>query len=296
MLKVSGFYVIIIVRFFKGVKRVPYIIIISALLGLCLLLFFALIGRGGEDFSLFLKNPIAHRGLHSEDGPPENSLAAFKRAIEKGCSIELDVHLLKDGTLAVFHDDDLFRMTGKEGRLRDLSLSELKELTLKNSNEKIPTFGEVLETVDGKVPLLIELKTGGKTAELCSSVMEALKDYKGRFCIESFDPRHLWWLRRHRPDIKRGVISENLKNGPVFPLIFMRFLISALFLNFLIAPDFVAYRFSNRKNLLFRISVKIWRIKGFVWTIKTADDYKTAINEGFIPICEKIFSGKDAVK
>jgi len=153
----------------------------------------------------------------------------------------------------------------------------------------------VLETVNGKVPLLIELKAGGKTAELCSSVTEALKDYKGRFCIESFDPRHLWWFRRHRPDVKRGVLSENFKNGPVFPLILIRFLISALFLNFLTAPDFVAYRFTDRKNILFRISQRFWKIKGFVWTIETADDYNTAIKEGFIPICEKIFSGKDVI-
>jgi len=274
---------------------VPYVIIISVLLGVCLLLFFALIGRGREEFSFFLKNPIAHRGIHGENGPPENSISAFKKAVETGCSIELDVHLLKDGTLAVFHDDDLFRMTGIRGKLRELSFSDLKELTLKGSTEKIPTFGEVLETVNGKVPLLIELKAGGKTAELCSSVTEALKDYKGRFCIESFDPRHLWWFRRHRPDVKRGVLSENFKNGPVFPLILIRFLISALFLNFLTAPDFVAYRFTDRKNILFRISQRFWKIKGFVWTIETADDYNTAIKEGFIPICEKIFSGKDVI-
>ena len=274
----------------------PYIIVGSVLLVLCGLLFFALVGRGRGDFSFFLEHPIAHRGLHSEDGSPENSMAAFKKAIEKGCAIELDVHLLKDGTLAVFHDDELLRMTEKNGKLRDLCLCELKGLTLKNSSEKIPTFKEVLEAVDGKVPLLIELKTGGKASELCSAVTKELNGYNGIFCIESFDPRHLWWLRRNHPDIKRGVLSENFRNGPVFPLILIRFLISALFVNFLTAPDFVAYRFTDRKNLLFRISQKVWKIKGFVWTIDNVCDYKTAVDEGYIPICEKIFSGKDKLE
>ncbi len=271
----------------------PYIIAAVCIAVFFGLLIFALIGRGRGDFSFFLEKPIAHRGLHGEGNIPENSIAAFKKAIEKGCSIELDVHLLKDGTLTVFHDDDLFRMTGRAGKLRDLTFSELKELTLKGSDEKVPTFKEALDTVAGKVPLLIELKTGGKASELCKAVTEALKGYNGRFCIESFDPRHLRWFKKNRPEVKRGVLSENFRNGPILSLLFIRFLISALFLNFWTSPDFIAYRFTDRKNIFFRVAQKLWKIKGFVWTIDTLNDYKTAINVGFIPICEKIFSGKE---
>ena len=271
----------------------PIIIILSAVIIFCLLLFLSLIGQGRGDFSFFISNPIAHRGLHDGDLCPENSIAAFKRAVEKGCSIELDVHILKDGTLAVFHDDDLKRMAGLDRKLRDMTFSEIKKITLGKSQETIPTLKEVLELVDGRVPLLIELKTDGGVKGLCAAVKKELTGYNGKVCVQSFDPRPLRWFLKNCPHIPRGILSEKFRNGPAFPTVLIRFLISALFLNFQTAPSFISYRFTDRKNLLFWITVKVWKIKGFVWTITTKADFKTALNEGYIPISEKIFSKGD---
>ena len=101
----------------------------------------------------------AHRGLHcSADSVPENSLAAFRRAIRHGYGAELDVHLLKDGTLAVFHDSDLRRCTGTEGQIADLTLKELKQLRLEGTDERDPTIDEVLPRFETATPLIIEMQ------------------------------------------------------------------------------------------------------------------------------------------
>ena len=128
----------------------------------------------------------AHRGLHGGD-VPENSLAAFEKAAEKRYGIELDVQLTKDGVPVVFHDDSLLRVCGVDRLLRDCELSELRQFRLSGSEkETIPTFAEVLELVDGRVPLLVELKTG--SAGLVRAVVPMLDEYNGSFCVESFDP------------------------------------------------------------------------------------------------------------
>ena len=112
-----------------------------------------------------VETPIAHRGLHDKN-TPENSLSAFAKAVEKGYAIELDVQLLADGTIVVFHDDSLARMTGNDGYIKYLNKDDLKALKLKGSKETIPTFEEALKVIDGRVPVLIEIKNQYKVGKL----------------------------------------------------------------------------------------------------------------------------------
>ena len=131
--------------------------------------------------------PIAHRGLHDKE-IPENSLPAFENAINNGYAIELDVQMIADGTLVVFHDESLSRVTNNDGYLKFLNKSDLEILTLKGSKEKIPTFEETLKFINGRTPILIEIKNKSKVGDLEKKVIELLKDYKGEYAVESFNP------------------------------------------------------------------------------------------------------------
>ncbi len=264
----------------------PFFITLICFLAVVFLLILS--GRGGKKrFEGIIGFDIAHRGLHNKPTVPENSMPAFKAAVEKGYGIELDLHLLSDGGLAVFHDNTLDRTAGVSGNVKDLTLDTLKDYKLEGTEYHIPSFKEVLELVDGKVPLIIELKTEGNTAKLCKATMDALKDYKGYYCIESFDPRVLMWLHRHRPDVTRGQLSQNFiksKSGQPLPL---RILLTALMFNFLTQPDFIAYRFSDRKLIFNQICLKFWALQPVCWTIKNNEDHKTAKKEGYITIFEQ---------
>ena len=231
----------------------------------------------------------AHRGLHNKEaGIPENSLAAFRAAVEGGFGAELDVHLLKDGSLAVFHDSNLQRITGKEGRIEDLTAEDLKDYHLLETGETIPLFSEVLEIFSGKTPLIIELKAvDGNHAALCQAACDAMEGYEGLWCMESFDPRCVNWLRKHRPEIIRGQLAENfLKTDKSMPL-WLRFVLTNNMSHCLTNPDFVAYGFEHRHHTLGNyFSRKVWGMLGVSWTIRNKKDYDIAVKEGWIPIFE----------
>ena len=188
-------------------------IILIVLLALDLLFTLALRCRKGHPkWELLKKYRYAHRGFHDKPVIPENSLPAFRRAIEHGFGAELDVHLLKDGTLAVFHDSDLQRCANVDGQIEDLTLEELKQLRLEGTDEQIPTFDEVLALFESATPLIIELKTArGNHHALAKAVCERLDTYKGEFCIESFDPFALIDVKKLRPEICRGQLSMNFE-------------------------------------------------------------------------------------
>ena len=229
----------------------------------------------------------AHRGLHSE-GIPENSLAAFRAAVDRGYGAEFDVHLLKDGGLAVIHDSKLLRTTGREGKVEDLTTAELKECFLEGTDQTIPTFREVLDTFAGRTPIIIELKPeGGNHAKLCEAACAAMAGYEGIWCMESFDPRVLIWLKKNRPDIIRGQLAENSLKYPQnkMPLP-LKAVLSFHLENFLGKPDFVAYDFPTRKNLSNTLCRRLWGLEAVSWTIRSPEDHETALKEGWIPIFE----------
>ena len=248
----------------------------------------ALKGRTGHEGLQKLRGwNYAHRGLHGE-GVPENSLAAFRAAVDHGYGSEFDVHLLKDGGLVVIHDSKLIRTTGREGVVEDLTTEELKECFLEGTTETIPTFREVLEIFSGKTPVIIELKPeGNNVAQLCEAACAAMAGFEGTWCMESFDPRVVHWLKKNRPDIIRGQLSENFFKDRTDLSDIIKFLLTHNLLNFYTVPDFIAYQFSTRNDTLSnRLCRKLWKVQGVSWTLRSREDYDTAVNEGWLPIFE----------
>lgn len=228
----------------------------------------------------------AHRGLHG-NGVPENSMQAFRLAFERGYGLELDLHLMKDGRLAVIHDSSLQRTAGKDARIEDLTVEELKDYPLEGTEERIPLFSQVLELYGGKIPLIIELKPErGNAAALTAAACDAMEGYPGCWCMESFDPRCVLWLKKHRPEVIRGQLAYNYfsKKGKL-PWI-LKVLLSFNMLNFLTRPDFVAYKFCDRKMPGVEICRKLWGMQGVSWTLQNMQEYETALQEDWIPIFE----------
>jgi len=162
----------------------------------------------GEAWDLLFEPPVAHRGLWSPSGAPENSLSAFQAACAAGYGIELDVQLTRDGEAVVFHDGSLQRMCGVEGKLRDASLAELRELRLKGTEEMIPTLAETLAEVGHRALVHIELKTPfGEVGPLEKRVCEVLIDHNGPTCVIGFNPYSHAWFAAHHPKVLRGLDS-----------------------------------------------------------------------------------------
>lgn len=263
-------------------------IILIVLLALDLLFTLALrCRRGHPKWELLKKYRYAHRGFHDKPVIPENSLPAFRRAIEHGFGAELDVHLLKDGTLAVFHDSDLRRCANVDGQIEDLTLEELKQLRLEGTDEQIPTFDEVLALFESATPLIIELKTArGNHHALAKAVCERLDTYKGEFCIESFDPFALIDVKKLRPEICRGQLSMNFCKDPSGLPFYKRVIAGSMLLNFLTRPDFIAYKFEDRKALSPTLCRTLWGIQEVSWTIRRKEDLLNAEQAGSIGIFE----------
>lgn len=244
----------------------------------------------------------AHRGLHSADAP-ENSLRAFRHARDLGFGVELDVHLTLDGRLVVFHDYETTRVCGRPGIVEEMTLSELGEHRLLGTEEAPPALGSVLRLFElgtpvggsdepDPAPVIIELKTlGGNYATLCSRLMDCLDSYDVRFCVESFDPRVLTWLRENRPDVVRGLVIENpprhLGEGTMQTPRIAETLLRG---NSACRPDFLSCRFEDRGNLAVRLSCGILGCHLVTWTVGCERDLLAseaggapAIFEGFVP-------------
>lgn len=268
------------------ISMIKYILILLIVLFL-MYLFSLRCRRGHADWSKLLGWVYAHRGLHG-DGIPENSMKAFRKAKEAGYGIELDVHLLSDGNLAVIHDESLKRVANADVFIEDLCVNQLSEYYLDNSLETIPNFKDVLDMIDGAVPLIVELKcVKNNYAALCETTCKLLDSYDGAYCLESFDPRCVRWLKRNRPELLRGQLSEDYFKTPDSPLPwYLKFVLVHQLLSFLTIPDFIAYKYSDRMKLSNTLCRKIWGAKGFVWTIKSKEDFYQAQKENWIPIFE----------
>ena len=212
----------------------------------------------------------AHRGLHG-DAIPENSLAAFRAAADAGYGIELDIQRSSDGEVMVFHDDTLDRMTDVCGKLNEKTAAELGALHLKTadgqpSDQTIPTLQEVLQTVDGRVPLLIELKGESTDTALCPVADAILRGYHGAFCVESFNPMLLYWYRKHNPSVLRGQLYTDVcreKGRSV-----LHALLTCMALNVLSRPHFIAYDRKYRHKLAVILTTRFFSAKHFVWTVR----------------------------
>ena len=191
----------------------------------------------------FERRAYAHRGLYSPDqSVPENSLPAFRLAVEAGYGAELDVQLTKDSQIVVLHDDDLKRGGGREGRVCDYTLEELQSFPLFGTNERIPLFSEVLEIFHGRQPLIVELKSAAPNVkELCAAVRRMLAEYDGPACVESFHPEVVRYFRLNDPARLRGQLSQAACFWKGSLPFWLAFIFSRLLLNFRARPHFIAY-------------------------------------------------------
>lgn len=261
-------------------------ILIFILLSCCVFLFLIFPNsRKHSDLNILNGLYIAHRGLHDiAKGIPENSIPAFKEAVNQGFAIENDIHLTKDGQVVVFHDDDMKRMCSLDRKIKDMTLGEIKALRLLNTPCTIPTLKECLEVVDSKVPLLIEFKYDGNSKALCEKANEILSEYKGKYFVQSFYPQNLYWYRKHRKDICRGQLSCAFKGEA-----FYKKLSGCLLYNFLSRPDFISYDHRDEKHLCRRLTTRLGAFPvGWTFTQqeeidKNKKSFLTYIFENFIP-------------
>lgn len=244
-----------------------------------------------EKMKVFEKQYIAHRGLFdNESEAPENSIPAFRRAVEQGYGIELDVQLTTDNRLVVFHDETLQRICGFDKKLTECSYDELKHYRLAKSDENIPLFDEVLKVIDGKVPLIVEVKSEGDWKKTTQLMAERMDSYQGCYCMESFHPFAVKWFKDYRPEIIRGQLSTNYFKDQINRKWYEKFLLSNLMLNFLTKPDFIAYNHLWKKDFSYTLCRKLFKPENVAWTIKNQKELEEAektfdviIFDSFIP-------------
>ena len=217
--------------------------------------------------------PYAHRGFHdTEAGLVENSLSAFHAAIEYGYGIELDVQLSGDDDAVVFHDRTLDRLTGETGPVDGRTTEELREITLTGSEDTIPTLDHVLSVIDGRVPVLVEVKTKPREAPgaLEQAVLGALEDYDGPFAVMSFSPDCVAWFQTMAPWMPRGLVAMDFVAHPVDLSFAERLALARLHHVRRIDPDFVAYDCRSIPNRALR-AVRARGIQTLSWTVRNQD-------------------------
>ena len=214
---------------------------------------------------------IAHRGLFDREKIPENSMLAFDKALEKGYSIEIDVNMTQDGYIVVFHDNSLKRMTGIKNDITTMTLSEIKKLKLLGTENKIPTFEDVLLQVAGKVPILIEVKPNSKYKELMKKLINLLEKYNGKYSIQSFDPRIVYWLKKNTPHILRGQISS--KNIREVKSRILKILLGKMVFNIITKPNFISYQYLSINKKIYKKQKSKGR-EVIAWTLKNKEDYE----------------------
>lgn len=228
----------------------------------------------------FLSVRYAHRGLHGE-GVAENSLTAFRLAVEAGFGIELDVRVSRDGEVVVVHDADLSRVCGTDRRVRDMTAEELASVRLLGTQDGVPTLREVLTLVDGRVPLLIEIKEDtAADRDVVPRLLPLLAPYKGPILIESFNPLSLGRVKKGAPHLVRGLLCDRYRTDPARRTLSFR-LLECFMLNFIARPQFIAYNHEARRFLPFRMLCALYRPPLFAWTVRSRDDESAARADGF---------------
>ncbi len=232
---------------------------------------------------------FAHRGLHDKDSA-ENTMTSFKKAVEAGCGIELDVRLSADGVPVIFHDESTGRLCERDLIVGETAFEELRSLKIGKNGERIPTLKEVLDLIGTKVPLIIEIKNGHGVRPICEAVMKDLRFFPGFFCVQSFSPFILKWFADHEPYILRGQLSFDFfaprhEREESFPV---KFGATYLLENVISRPDYVAYNIRDFRKLSLKISRRFFDTPLALWTIRGEKDLSLADRENAIVIFEKI--------
>lgn len=266
-------------------------ILLAAIIFLVLLWLLALYCRKGHPMLGALQEfRFAHRGLHNAaEGVPENSMKAFRLAAEHGYGVELDVHLTKDGRLAVIHDDSLLRTAGVDVKASDLTAEELSQYRLEGTDEKIPFLEEVLPLFEGIAPVIVELKVEKNAAALAEAACRVMDEFTLNFCIESFHPQAIRWLKKHRPAICRGQLSQNflLKGKGTGKGKLADFAMTHCLTSFLTYPDFIAYNHEHRDRLCLKAARKVWGVQEVSWTVRSPEAMAQCEKDGCVVIFEQ---------
>ena len=264
------------------------------LLALLAILFLFMIYPGRQEkkrYAGLLDYDYAHRGFHNEaDAVYENTLEAFKLAVDHGYGAELDVRLTKDKRVVVFHDDDTSRLCGVDKAVKDLTYDELRAMKIKDSQSFVPNLEEVVELFSSKTPLIVELKVAGKDMEICQKVQDIMEGSGVDYCIESFNPEVVRWYKKNRPEVVRGQLSVDYMKAKTKAPFLIKMTMTHLLFGFALKPDFVAYNHWDVGALGFRIYRKLFKKFTVGWTIVSQEQFQEArknfdliIFEGFHP-------------
>ncbi len=260
-----------------AVTAILLILIILFLLCACIFVFMTTPGK----FRWFdLPAEYCHRGCYDNEAVPENSLAAFRLCSEKELAVELDVRPTKDGEIVVFHDETLQRVCCDGRNVRDLTLDELKALSLLGTEERIPTFTEALEACAG-VPNYCEVIADSTEIdeEFLKKVYDLIESYDGQIVVVSFNPFVLRWFRENHPELIRGFLSCDFKEMKGKQNRLMYTALANLMSNFIAKPDFISYRFTDKS-----LGLSMCRFYGarlVAWTVRSMDDVEHAVNLGY---------------
>ena len=246
---------------------------------LFILYLFLIAPKKTKDMEKYKNVKYAHRGLH-DDRLAENSMSAFRAAVEAGFGIELDVQLSKDGELVVFHDGTLKRVCGIEGNVIDFTADELSNFKLSGTEDTIPRFSEVLAIVNGRVPLLVEIKEGMHGTPVTEAACKILSEYKGPFIVESFNPIALKVVRKQLPKVSRGFLSQHYYEMEKFrkPLYFI---LQSLLSNAFCRPAFIAYNHKHASCFGLRFVRAFFGAPTIAWTICSPEEEEEAYKNGF---------------
>ncbi|MCL2411625.1 MAG: hypothetical protein FWC97_08285 [Treponema sp.] len=234
---------------------------------------------------------IAHRGLFENSGDaPENTILAFKKAVNAGYGIELDVQITKDKRIVVAHDYDLKRICGEDILIKDLTYQELRKYKVLNSNESIPLLEDALGVINGKVPLIVEIKTESDYKEVTMLTSKILSSYSGLYCVESFSPFVIGWYKKNNPKIIRGQLADDLVQKKHFKSHFKNWILTNMVFNLFYKPDFIAYNHEYGGNKCIRFWKRLLGCSLAAWTIRSQEELERAaekfdifIFDGFLP-------------
>lgn len=225
---------------------------------------------------------IAHRGLHKGFEIPENSILAFKKAKEKSYGIELDITISKDNQIVVFHDDTLDRLCNVNGNIEDFDYKFLEEQKLYKTDEKIPLLSQVLKVISLDTLVLIEIKKHRNIGLLENILCDLLNDYQGKYLICSFEKDILFWFKKNRVNMKKGLIFESLpkKFEKYNKLIF-------LYKFFKTSPDFISLDYSLFDSSIYKFCKKK-DLELYFWTIDSFEKFNKVNKDNNKIIFEKI--------
>ena len=257
-------------------------------LALCALYLWMIAPRRRPKAAGLIGRLYAHRGLHDGNHTvPENSPAAFRLAVESGYGIELDVQPTADGKQIVHHDDNTLRVCGQEAVIRQTAYGDLPPLP---DGSPIPLFSDVLALVNGRAPLIVEIKPYGSPVGNAAATLEALRPYQGDYCIESFHPSVVRYFRKRAPGVVRGQLAMGGPFNRSETSLLEHFALKYLLINCLGRPHFIAYSCAADRNLSMGLMKRLFKPMLAAWTLRdqalldyARKDYDMLLFERFIP-------------